>query len=88
MEYIQLIITIIIILAVFGFSEFLKKKQDEDVKKMQAEIKAGDKIITYTGISGVVSDVLEDRIILETNPDKVKISIEKWAIAGVDDRNI
>ena len=55
---------------------------------MQSEIKKGDKVITYTGLSGTVEEVLEDRIILKTRPDNIKLSIEKWAIAGVDDRNI
>lgn len=88
MEYIQLIVTIIIILLIFGVSEYLKKKQNETVKKMQDEIKEGDKIVTYTGLSGKVSQVLEDRVIIKTNPAELELSIEKWAIAGKDDRNI
>lgn len=88
MEYIQLIITVIIILLVFGFSEYLRKKQAEDTKKMQAEIKVNDKIVTYTGLSGTVKEVLEDRVIINANPSGVELSIEKWTIAGTDDRNI
>lgn len=88
MEYIQLIATTIIILLIFAFSDFLKKKQEKTIKQMQNEIKQGDKIITYTGLSGIVTEVLEDRVILQTNPADVKLSVEKWAIAGKDDRNI
>ena len=88
MEYIQFIITTIIILAIFGFSEYLKRKQEQEVKKMQNEIQEGDNIVTYTGMSGCVSKVLEDRVILKTNPNEIEISIEKWAIAGLDDRKI
>ena len=55
---------------------------------MQDELKKGDKIITYSGLSGTIEEILEDRIILSTNPDNVKISIEKWAVAGIDDRDI
>ena len=51
-------------------------------------LKKGDKVITYTGLSGTIEEILEDRIILETRPDNVKLSIEKWAIAGLDDRTI
>ena len=86
MEYIQLIVTIIIILVIFYFANHAKKKQDEEIKKKQNEIKQGDKIVTYTGLSGEVSQVLEDRVILKTNPGMVEMSIEKWAIAGIDDR--
>lgn len=88
MEYIQFIVTIIIILVIFYIADFQRRKQDKEVKKMQAEIKKDDKIITYTGLSGIVSEVLEDRVILKTYPNMLEISIEKWAIAGIDDRKI
>ena len=88
MEYIQFIVTIIIILIIFYISDLQRKRQDKEVKKMQSEIKKDDKIITYTGLSGIVSEVLEDRVILKTYPNMLEISIEKWAIAGIDDRSI
>ena len=91
METKQLIITIITILLIIGLYYLTllpKKKQEKEIQKMQSELKKGDKVITYTGLSGTVEEVLEDRIILKTRPDNIKLSIEKWAIAGVDDRNI
>lgn len=88
MEYIQFIVTIIIILVIFYIADSQRKRQDKELKKMQSEIKKDDKIITYSGISGIVSEVLEDRVILKIYPDMTKISIEKWAIAGLDDRKI
>ena len=91
METKQLIITIITILLILGLYYLTllpRKKQEKEIKKMQDDLKKGDKVITYTGLSGVVEEVLEDRIILKTNPDGIKLSIEKWAIAGLDDRTI
>lgn len=88
MEYIQFIVTIIIILLIFFLADSQRKKQDKELQKMQSEIKKDDKIITYSGLSGIVGEVLEDRIILKTYPNMTEISIEKWAIAGLDDRNI
>ena len=88
MEYIQFIVTIIIILVIFYVANYAKKKQDKELKKMQDELKEGDKIITYSGMAGTVSKILEDRIILKTYPNDVEISIEKWAVAGLDDRTI
>ena len=91
METKQLIITIITILLILGLYYLTllpRKKQEKEIKKMQDDLKKGDKVITYTGLSGVVEEVLEDRIILKTNPDDIKLSIEKWAIAGLDDRTI
>lgn len=88
MEYIQFIVTIIIILVIFYIANYAKRKQDKELKKMQDELKEGDKIVTYSGMAGIVSKVLEDRIILKTYPNEIEISIEKWAVAGLDDRTI
>ena len=82
------IVLVIIILLIYYVSNMQRKKQEKEIKKMQDEIKVGDKIITYSGLSGIVEKLEEDRIILKTYPDDTKISIEKWAIAGIDDRNI
>ena len=87
----QLIITLITVFLLLGLYYLLmlpRKKQAKEIEKMQKELKKGDKIITYTGLSGTIDEVLEDRIILITNPDKIKLSIEKWAVAGIDDRKI
>lgn len=88
MEYIQFIVTIIIILVIFYIANYAKRKQDKELKKMQDDVKEGDKIVTYSGMAGIVSKVLEDRIILKTYPNEIEISIEKWAVAGLDDRTI
>ena len=91
METKQLIITIVTIILILGLYYLTllpKKKQEKEIKKMQDDLKKGDKVITYTGLSGTIEEILEDRIILKTRPDNVKLSIEKWAIAGLDDRTI
>ena len=91
MEQRQLIITIItvfLLLGLYYITTMPRRKQAKKIKKMQENLKKGDKIITYTGLSGKVEEVLEDRVIISSNPDKIKLSIEKWAVAGLDDRNI
>ena len=88
MNYISFIICALCILIIFYFGQLAQNSQNKKIKKMQNELKIGDKIITYSGLTGVIQEVLEDRIIIQTNPDKIKLSIEKWAIAGIDDRNI
>ena len=91
MEHRQLIITIItvfLLLGLYYITTMPRRKQAKEIKKMQDNLKKGDKIITYTGLSGKVEEVLEDRVIISSNPDKIKLSIEKWAVAGLDDRNI
>ena len=88
MEYIQFIVTIIIILVIFYIANIQNKKQQTELKKMQSEIKKDDKVITYSGLSGIVSEVMEDRVILKVYQNMTEVSIEKWAIAGLDDREI
>ena len=70
MEYVKFIVTIIIILVIFYIAETQRKSQEKETKKMQSEIKKDDKIITYAGLTGIVDEVLEDRVILKVNNAK------------------
>lgn len=88
MEYLKYVLCIIAILVIFYFSLMPARKQNKKLKEMQDKLKIGDKIITYSGFSGIIVEVLEDRVIVELNPDKNKISVEKWAVAGIDERDI
>ena len=68
----QLIITLVTVFLLLGLYYLMmlpRKKQAKEIEKMQKELKKGDKIITYTSLSGTIDEVLEDRIILITNPD-------------------
>lgn len=87
-QYIKIGVTFLLVLVIFWFAESHRRSQEKKLKKMQSELKVGDKIITYSGLSGTIKEVLEDRIIVSLNPGKVDISIEKWAVAGLDDRTI
>lgn len=91
MEVKQILTTLVlvaIILVIYYASYYQKIKEQKEIKKMQDELKKGDKIITYSGLSGIIEKVEEDRIILKARPDDTLLSIEKWAVAGLDDRNI
>ena len=54
-----------------------KKKEEE----MRAALKAGDVITTLGGVKGVVVDVKEDRFVLETGADRVRIEFAKFALS-------
>lgn len=87
----QLIVTLVtagLLLLLYYLAMLPKKRQQKEIKKMQSELKKGDKVITYSGLSGTIDEIVEDRIILLAYPDNIKISIEKWAVAGIDDRKI
>ncbi len=82
------LVLVAIIFLIYYMTYYGRNKEAKKIKKMQDELKEGDKIITYSGLAGIIDKIEEDRIILKTYPDNVKISIEKWAVAGLDDRTI
>ena len=63
-----------------------RKNQNKKIKQMQDDIKVDDKIITYSGISGKVVRIEDERVIIQLNPSNVEVAIEKWAIAGIDEK--
>lgn len=88
MDYINLVFCIIIILVVTFFVYTPRRKQEQELKKMQDKLKEGDKIITYSGLSGKITKVNDNgTILIALNPNDVIVSIEKWAVAGIDERS-
>jgi preprotein translocase subunit YajC len=60
------------------------RKRQKKLEAMVAVLKNGDRVITNSGIYGVVAGV-KDRTILLKIADQVKIEIAKNAIAGLQD---
>ena len=77
------VIMLLIMLAVFYFMlirpENKRKKKDEE---MRSSVRNGDEIITIGGICGTVVDVKEDKIVIETSKDQVRIEFAKWALSS------
>ena len=84
--YIKLGVTLVIILLIFWMADSQRKKKNKKIKQMQDDIKVDDKIITYSGISGKVVRIEDERVIIQLNPSNVEVAIEKWAIAGIDEK--
>ena len=49
---------------------------------MRAAVKNGDQITTIGGIIGTVVNVKDEKIVIETGADQVRIELEKWAISS------
>ena len=58
------------------------KKRQKKVEMMIAALKNGDKVITSSGIYGIVAGVTDKTFILKIS-DQVKIEVAKNAIAGL-----
>ena len=84
--YIKLGVPLVIILLIFWMADSQRKNQNKKIKQMQDDIKVDDKIITYSGISGKVVRIEDERVIIQLNPSNVEVAIEKWAIAGIDEK--
>lgn len=78
------IILIVVMIAVFYFllirPEKKKKKQQED---MRSNLSVGDTITTIGGIIGKIVYTTNDRIVIETSEDRVRMEFAKWAVSSV-----
>ena len=77
-----LLLTFLPMIAIFYFllirPENKRKKQAE---AMRSAIKKGDKITTIGGICGTVVDLKDDKIVIESGADQVRIELAKWAVS-------
>ena len=58
-----------------------ENKRKKEAEAQRSSIKTGDKIVTIGGITGVVVDVKEDKFVLETGADRVRLEMAKWALS-------
>ena len=58
-----------------------ENKRKKDAEQLRAALKAGDNITTIGGITGTVVDVKEDKFVLETSADRVRIEFAKFALS-------
>ncbi len=75
------IVMLVAMLAIFYFMLIRpENKRKKEAEAMRSSVKKGDKIVTIGGIVGVVVDVKENKVVMETGADQVRIELEKWAI--------
>ena len=77
------IVMLVVMFAVFYFMLIRpENKRKKEAEQMRSAVKTGDKIVTIGGICGTVVNVKENRIVIETSADQVRIEFEKWAISS------
>ena len=59
-----------------------ENKRKKEAEQMRAAVKKGDKVVTIGGIVGIVVDVKENKFVMETGADQVRIEFEKWALSS------
>ena len=77
--------TVIMLVLMVGVFYFMlirpENKRKKEAEAMRGAVKTGDKITTIGGIIGTVVNVKEDKIVIETSADQVRIEFAKWAIS-------
>lgn len=76
------IIMLVMMIAVFYFMLIRpENKRKKEAEEMRSSVKTGDKITTIGGILGTVVNVKEDKLVIETGADQVRLEITKWAMS-------
>ena len=78
--------SLIMLVAMFAIFYFMlirpENKRKKEAEDMRNSVKTGDKITTIGGIIGTVVDVKDEKIVIETSADQVRIQLAKWAISS------
>lgn len=81
MQSYTMIIMLVVFIAIFYFMilrpENKKKKEAEALKN---SLKRGDQITTIGGITGKIVNIKDDKIVIETSEDQVRMELQKWAV--------
>ena len=79
----SMLLPLIIMFAIFWFILIRpESKRKKEAEAMRNAVKTGDDIITIGGICGTVVSVKEDRLVIETSADQVRLEITKWAVSS------
>lgn len=80
--------TVIMLLVMLGVFYFMlirpENKRKKEQEQMRTNLKEGDEITTIGGITGTVVSVKEDRFVIESGADQVRIEFAKWALSSND----
>ena len=76
------LVMIVLMVAIFYFMLIRpENKRKKEAEELRASIKTGDKITTIGGITGTVVNVKDDKLVIESGADQVRIELCKWAVS-------
>ncbi len=77
-----MILPLILVIGVFYFMMIRpENKRKKEAEEMRSSLKEGDEITTIGGIVGTVVSVKEDKFVIETSGDRVRVELAKWALS-------
>lgn len=84
----QMVSTVIMLVAMVAIFYFMlirpENKRKKEAEQLRSSLKVGDQITTIGGIVGTVVSVKDDRFVIETSADQVRIELQKWALSTND----
>ena len=81
----QMILIIGGMIAIFYFMMIRpENKRKKEAEEMRNSLSVGDRITTIGGIVGVIVNIKEDKFVIETGADQVRIEFCKWALSTND----
>ena len=79
------VIMLVVMVAVFYFLLIRpENKRKKEAEQMRSALKAGDEITTIGGITGKVVNIKDDKFVVETGADQVRIEFAQWALSTND----
>ena len=79
------IIMLVVMVAVFYFMLIRpENKRKKEAEQLRTNLKVGDQVTTIGGIVGTVVSVKDDKFVMETSADQVRIEFQKWALSTND----
>ncbi len=77
------VVMMVVMVAIFYFMLIRpENKRKKEAEEMRSALKVGDSITTIGGIIGTVVDVKEDKFVIETSADRVRIEFAKFALSS------
>lgn len=75
---------LLMLVALFAVMYFMVIRPENKKKKEQEALRnslhKGDKITTIGGIMGKIVDIKDDKIVIETGEDQVRMELQKWSV--------
>ena len=80
--------TVVMLIGMFALMYFImirpENKRKKEAEQMRSNLKVGDEITTIGGITGKVVNIKDDKFVVETGADQVRIEFAKWALSTND----
>ena len=79
----QILILVGILVVFYGVLIIPEKKRRKTYNNMLSELKVNDRIITRSGLIGRIVIIDKDNVVIEVEPDNVRLTFSKQGISSL-----